>query len=190
MWKYNGRHIREGKAWTDANGIQHPGNWHVWTEQEKEAAGLTWITLDTPPDSRLYNWNQNSDGTITSTAKAIEDVNEVDSTGNPLLYEDGNQIVTKGLKSNLIQEVKAQQASLLSQSDWAVVRKVDTTIEIPANIQAWRDAIRSKATEMEEEIKTAVDTDAIAALFMTYTLEEDGSTVKSGILFDWPSVVE
>jgi hypothetical protein len=78
----------------------------------------------------------------------------------------------------------------LSQSDWAVVRKVDTTIEIPANIQAWRDAIRSKATEMEEEIKTAVDTDAIAALFMTYTLEEDGSTVKSGILFDWPSVVE
>jgi hypothetical protein len=80
MWKYNGRHIREGKAWTDANGIQHPANWHVWTEQEKEAIGLTWITLDTPPDSRLYNWNQNSDGTITSTAKAIEDVNEVDDS--------------------------------------------------------------------------------------------------------------
>jgi hypothetical protein len=48
----------------------------------------------------------------------------------------------------------------LSQSDWAVVRKLDTTTAIPANIQTWRDAIRSKATAMEEEIKTAVDTDA------------------------------
>jgi hypothetical protein len=187
MWKYNGRHIKEGKAWTDDNGIQHPANWYVWTEQEKEAAGLTWITLDTPPDSRLYNWNQNSDGTITSTAKAIEDVNEVDADGNALLDADGNQVVTLGVKSNLIQQVKTQQASLLSQSDWAVVRKVDTTTAIPANIQTWRDAIRSKATAMEEEINTAVDTDAIAELFMTYTLEESGSTIKSGILFDWPT---
>ena len=190
MWKYNGRHIKEGKAWTDDNGIQHPANWYVWTEQEKQAAGLTWITLDTPPDSRLYNWNQNSDGTITSTAKAIEDVNEVDADGNALLDSDGNQVVTLGVKSNLIQQVKTQQASLLSQSDWAVVRKLDTTTAIPANIQTWRDAIRSKATAMEEEIKTAVDTDAIAELFMTYTLEENGSTIKAGILFDWPSLIE
>jgi hypothetical protein len=63
------------------------------------------ITLDTPPDSRLYNWNQNSDGTITSTAKAIEDVNEVDADGNALLDSDGNQVVTLGVKSNLIQQV-------------------------------------------------------------------------------------
>ena len=190
MWKYNGRHIKEGKAWTDDNGIQHPANWHVWTEQEKEAAGLTWLTLDTPPDSRLYNWNQNSDGTITSTAKAIEDVNEVDSTGNPILDEDGNQLITKGVKSNLIQQVKTQQASLLSQSDWAVVRYIDTTVAVPSNIQTWRNAIRSKATEMETAISNATNTDAIAELFMTYTLEENGSITKSGILFDWPSLIE
>jgi hypothetical protein len=190
VWKYNTRTIKEGKAWTDDNGIQHPANWHVWTRQEKETIGMVEIIEQTPPDSRFYTWSQNPDGTITSTPKELEDRNEVDDNGQPILDENGKQLVTKGLKSQFIQEVKTQQASLLSQSDWAVVRKVDTTIEIPANIQAWRDAIRSKATEMEEEIKTAVDTDAIAALFMTYTLEEDGSTVKSGILFDWPSVVE
>ena len=191
MWKYNGRHIKEGKAWTDNNGIQHPANWHVWTEQEKQAAGLTWITLDTPPDSRLYNWNQNSDGTITSTAKAIEDVNEVDTDGEALLDEDGNQVVTFGVKSNLIQEVKTQQASLLSQSDWAVVRKVDTAVAIPANIQTWRNAIRSKATEMETAITNAANTDAVAALFLTYTSNDDGTTTtKSGILYDWPSLEE
>jgi hypothetical protein len=190
MWKYNGRHIKEGKAWTDNNGIQHPANWHVWTEQEKEAVGLVWITLDTPPDSRLYIWSQNSDGTITSTAKAIEDVNEVDEDGNALLDEDGNQVVTLGVKSNLIQEVKTQQASLLSQSDWAVVRYIDTTVAVPSNIQAWRNAIRSKATEMETAITNAEDTEAVAELFVALTVEDDGSITKSGILYDWPELIE
>ena len=190
MWTYNGKKIKEGKAWTDNNGIQHPANWHVWTEQEKQAVGLVWITLDTPPDSRLYKWSQNADGTITSTAKSIEDVNEVDEDGNALLDEDGNQVVTLGVKSNLIQEVKTQQASLLSQSDWAVVRYIDTTVAVPSNIQTWRNAIRSKATEMETAITNAANTDAIAALFLTYTTEDDGSITKSGILYDWPELVE
>jgi hypothetical protein len=39
---------------------------------------------------------------------------------------------------------------------------------------------------METAITNAADTDAIAALFLTYTLEDDGSTTKSGILYDWP----
>lgn len=190
MWTYNGKQIKEGKAWTDNNGIQHPANWHVWTEQEKQAVGLVWITLDTPPDSRLYNWSQNADGTITSTSKAIEDVNEVDEDGNALLDEDGNQIVTLGVKSNLIQGVKTQQASLLSQTDWAVVRYVDTSISIPSNIQTWRNEIRLAAAAMEDQITQAVDIDAVAALFLTYTIEDDGSITKSGILYDWPELVE
>jgi elongation factor P--beta-lysine ligase len=95
-----------------------------------------------------------------------------------------------GVKSKLIQEVKTQQASLLSQSDWAVVRYIDTTVAVPSNIQAWRNAIRSKATEMETAITNAEDIDAIAALFLTYTIEDDGSITKSGILYDWPELVE
>jgi hypothetical protein len=84
--------------------------------------------------------------------------------------------------------VKSQQASLLAQTDWAVVRKADNNTAIPTNIQTWRDAIRTKATEMETAIDDAVDTEAMAALFLTYTIEEDGSTTKSGILYDWPEL--
>lgn len=29
---------------------------------------------------------------------------------------------------------------------------------------------------------------SIAALFLTYTIEDDGSTTKSGILYDWPEL--
>ena len=188
MWQDRGRTIRTGKAWTDDNGVQHPANWHVWSVAEKTAVGLVEIINETPPDSRLYKWLQNSDGTITSTAKSLDDVNQVDRDGNPVLDENGNQIVALGVKSNLKQEVKSQQASLLAQTDWAVVHKADNNTAIPTNIQTWRDAIRTKATEMETAIDGAADTDAMAALFVTYTEEDDGSITKSGILYDWPEL--
>jgi len=189
MWKYNGRTIRTGKGWTDDNGVQHPANWHVWSATEKAAAGLTEVTPETPPDSRLYTWGYQADGvTISKTAKNLNDVNEVDGDGDPILDDGGNQVVTRGVKWNLKQEVKTQQGSLLAQTDWAVVRKADKGTAIPSNIQTYRDAIRTKATEMETAIDNAADTDAVADLFVTYTINEDGSVTKSGILYDWPEL--
>ena len=177
MWKYHGQTIKEGKAWTDLSGVQHPANWHIWPKEHKESLGLVEIIPESPPDSRLYKWSQNPDGTITKTAKDLDD------TGS------GDDIV-RGVKYNLKQEVKNQQGSLLAQTDWAIVRKVDKDIAVPSNIQTWRDAIRTKATEMETAIDNAADTDAVAALFLTYTLNEDGSQTKSGILYDWPELGE
>ena len=177
MWKYHGQTIKEGKTWTDLSGVQHPANWHIWPKEHKESLGLVEIIPESPPDSRLYKWSQNSDGTITKIAKDLDD------TGS------GDDIV-RGVKYNLKQEVKNQQGSLLAQTDWAIVRKVDKDIAVPSNIQTWRDAIRTKATEMETAIDNAADTDAVAALFLTYTLNEDGSQTKSGILYDWPELGE
>ena len=187
MWKYNGRVIREGKSWTDDNGIQHPSNWNIWSADEKAAAGLTEATPETPPDSRLYTWSYQADAvTISKTAKSLADVNQVDENGDPVLDENGDQAVTLGVKSVLKNEVKSQQESLLNQTDWAIIRKADKGTAIPSNIQTYRDAIRTKATEMENAIDGASDTDAVAALFLTYTTNEDGSQTKSGILYDWP----
>lgn len=191
MWKYSGRIIKEHKAWTDDNGVTHPKNWHIWSADEKAAAGLTEATPEMPPDSRLYTWGYQADGvTISKTAKSLTDVNAVDGDGDPILDEDGNQVVNLGVKSSLKQEVKNQQGSLLAQTDWAVVRKADKGTAIPSNIQTYRDAIRTKATEMETAIDNAANTDAVAALFVTYTTNEDGSVTKSGILYDWPVLAD
>jgi hypothetical protein len=188
MWRHTptNTNVHPGKGWTDEQGTQHPGNWYVWSVQEKADHGLVEIVQESPPDSRLYWWSQNDDGTITSTARSVEDVNEVDENGDPLLDDDGVQVVTKGVKSSLIEEVRSQQGSLLSQTDWALVRFVDTTVAVPVNIQTWRNAIRTKATEMEAAIAAAADTDAVAALFVVW----DGDGNKTGILYDWPSLVE
>ena len=183
MWKYSGRTIKEHKAWTDDNGITHPRNWHIWSPSDKAAAGLTEVTQETPPDSRLYTWGYQADGvTISKTAISMTDVGLVDSDGNAVNDDDGNQIMQPGVRSRLKSEVKSQQASLLAQTDWAVVRKSEKTTAIPSNISTWRDAIRTKATAMESAIDGAADTAAVAALFVTF--DADGN--KSGILYDWP----
>ena len=183
MWKYSGRIIKEHKAWTDDNGITHPRNWHIWSPSDKAAAGLTEVTPETPPDSRLYTWSYKADGvTISKTARSLTDVGLVDGDGNAVNDDDGNQIMQPGVRSDLKAEVKSQQGSLLTQTDWAVVRKADKGTAIPSNIQTYRDAIRTKATEMETAIDNAANTDAVAALFVTY--DNDGN--KSGILYDWP----
>ena len=191
MWTYNGKTIKEGKAWTDDNGIQHPANWHVWSKQEKEAIGLVEVIPQAPPDSRLYWWNQNADGTITSTPKELEDVSVTDpDTGSPVLDEKGNQLVQFGVKTQLINEVKSQQGSLLSSTDWAIVRQTDTGISVPANIKSWRDSIRITAGIMENEIAACTSVGAVEKLFLKYTLNADGTTTKTGILYDWPELEE
>ena len=187
MFKYKTQTLKLNRAWTDDNGITHPRNWHIWSTEEKTAAGVTEVVQETPPDSRLYTWGYLADDiTISKTAKSLTDINEVDLKGKPLLDEDGNQVVTLGLKSVFKNEVKSQQESLLSQTDWAVVRKSEKGTAIPSNIATWRDAIRTKATAMEEAIDGAADTAAVAALFLSWDAERN----KSGILYDWPILEE
>jgi hypothetical protein len=54
MWIYNGRVIREGRAWADDNGIKHPASWSRWTAAEKATAGLVDVTVPPQPDARFY----------------------------------------------------------------------------------------------------------------------------------------
>ena len=173
MFKYKTQTLKLNRPWTDDNGITHPRNWHIWSTEEKTAAGVTEVIEDTPPDSRLYTWVMDGNGKITSTAKALDDA----GSGDDLVL---------GVKSSLKNEVKLQQGSLLSQTDWTVVRKSEKSTAIPSNISTWRDAIRTKATAMEEAIDGAADTAAVAALFLSWDV--DGN--KSGILYDWPILVE
>jgi len=184
----HGQTIRPGKSWTDQTGVTHPASWQTYSAAQKAALGITEIVQQPAPDSRLYTWSYNADGTVNSTPKALDDINEVDENGDPLLDEKGQQVVTLGVKSVLIAEVKSQQGSLLAGTDWAIVRKADTGIEVPAAIQQWRNEIRLAAAAMEDQITQAATTDDIAALFLQYTSNSDGSVTKTGVLFDWPEL--
>ena len=189
MWNYNGKVIKEGRAWTDDNGVQHPRNWMVWSANEKADRGLIEVTVQSKPDEKFY-WvtGPNKDGTWTSTERAIEDVNEVDSDGTALLDEDGNQLVTKGLKSQYISQVKVTQGSLLSQTDWAYIRKADNDTAIPSDIQTYRNAVRSAAETIETKITNCSTMDEFQALFVT-PVDSDGTHTGNSPIVDWPESI-
>ena len=106
----------------------------------------------------MYTWSQNADGTINKTAKNLDDTGSGDT-------------LALGVKSTLKKEVSSHQNSLLTQTDWQIVRKADKSTAIDSKVQTWRDAIRTKADEMKTAIDNAADTDAVAALFVVYDSE-------------------
>jgi len=161
MWKYGDKIIRPGKGWVDDNKVRHPSNWHIWSTEEKAKYNIKEVVEDSPPDSRLYRWSQNKDGKITSTAKALDDSEGV-----------------VGLKTTLKNEVKKQQGSLLSQTDWAYIRHYDTGTDVSDNIETWRNAIRAKATEMENAIDNSTDIDAIASLFLSWDEDAEANSMS------------
>lgn len=160
MWKYNGKAIRAGRGWTDNFGVQHPSSWSRWSDSEKTSKGLVWEDDPAPFDSRFY-WSA-------GVARALDDVNEVDNDGNAVLDENGNQVVTPGLKSQWKKQTKATAGSLLAPTDWYVVRKAeDSTTTIPTNVATYRAAVRTASGAIETAIDGAANLTAFMALFDT-----------------------
>ena len=100
-----------------------------------------------------------------ATAKALEDKNEVNKDGTPLLDQDGKQLVTKGLKSNHIARIKAQAAGLLQSTDWYIIRNAESGASIPANISTYRAAVRTKSNDMEALINAVSSVEQLADLY-------------------------
>tara|TARA_A100001201_G_scaffold38696_1_gene40495 strand:- start:890 stop:1423 length:534 start_codon:yes stop_codon:yes gene_type:complete len=147
------------------NDINYPANWlRLSTAQEKKDLGITEVADAPTYDSRFY-WG---DG----TAKALDDINEVDENNDPVLDENGNQVVTLGVKSVLKAQEKATAGSLLSKYDWYVVRKAETSKAIPTTIKTYRTAVRTACLTRETEIDNCADT---AALVILYSSKEDGT---------------
>ena len=152
-YKYSGRIIRAGKAWTDNDGIQHPSNWMLWDDATKAAKGLVWEDDAASFDGRFY-WSA-------GVAKALDDVNEVDEDGNPLM-QDGEQVVTLGLKSNAIATVKAQAGGLLAPTDWMVIKAAEvSSYTVPSATLTYRAAVRTASNTIEAAITAASDLDCV-----------------------------
>jgi hypothetical protein len=175
-YKYSGRIIRAGKAWTDNDGIQHPSNWMLWDAATKAARGLVWEDDPASFDGRFY-WSA-------GVAKALDDVNEVDENGDPLM-QDGEQVVTLGLKSNAIALVKAQAGGLLAPTDWMVIKASEVAdYSLPTDVATARAAVRTASNNIEAAITAASDLAAFMALY-DVPMVDDMPTGNAPIN-DWP----
>jgi hypothetical protein len=174
---YSGRIIRAGKAWTDNDGIQHPSNWMVWDDATKTAKGLVWEDDAASFDGRFY-WSA-------GVAKALDDVNEVDENGDPLM-QDGEQVVTLGLKSNAIALVKAQAGGLLAPTDWMVIKASEVAdYSVDAATLTYRAAVRTASNNIEAAITAASDLAGFMALY-DVPMDSDGNPTGNAPINDWP----
>ena len=145
--------------------VHYPANWlRLSTADEKTALGITEVADAATFDNRFY-WG---DG----TAKTLTDTNEVDENGDPVLDENGDQVVTLGVKSVLKSQEKVTAGSLLARYDWYVVRKAEKSTAIPTAITTYRDGVRTACNTRETEIDNCADT---AALVTLYSFKDDGT---------------
>jgi hypothetical protein len=158
------------------NDIQYPANWiRLASEADKSAIGMTWEADAVRYDDRFY-W----DGNI-NNPKALEDKLEVDQDGNPMyvkvlgvvdgkpaMVDSTERLVTKGLKSNFISQVKTTAGSILAQTDWMVIRKAERNVDIPTAVATYRASVVTKATELETAISAVTTVEQLIALDLSF----------------------
>jgi hypothetical protein len=165
MFLLNGNRLAEGISFYDANGTQYPPQWlNVSTEEQKAAIGITWVADPVPVDTRFY-WD-------TDLPKALEDKLEVKEDGSPLykqvydkatesMVDTTEQVVTKGLKSQFVAQVKDTAGKLLASTDWYVIRKAERSIDIPSDIALKRTQIITESNRLETDIQASTTVEAL-----------------------------
>lgn len=179
MFLLNGQPLAVDTPFT-ANDIQYPANWlRLASQAEKEAIGITEVADAVRADDRFY-WN----GDV-NLPKALEDKEESDKDGNPLyvkvlstdadgkpvMVDSTERLVTKGLKSNFIAQVKQTAGSILAQTDWMVIRKAERDVAIPADVVAYRASVVAKADELESAISACETVEELAQLNLSFPQE-------------------
>ena len=168
--------------------IQYPkGVFNLWTKSQREAIGIYEIVWDSSKkkDETWYiNTNVSyafANGKVTASYGNATAKKHADTLWTAQDESDGKgtegELAYRGLKYNLIQTVKQQANTLLSETDWYVTRKYEKSTAIPSNVTTWRNGIRSKQAEMETAITNASDTPALETLY-AYTKQEDDSVTR------------
>lgn len=69
----------------------------------------------------------------------------------------------------MISQTNSFAYGILSPTDWYVTREVETGLSVPANITAWRQAIRDSAEQKAEQVEVCETKDDLN----TYTQSEE-----------------
>ena len=136
MFTLNGKPVNIYRPYTAPDGTKFP---NLRDPAIREQLGVVEVP-DAPYFDQRFWWG-------VGNPKLLDDREEVDEQGNPLyvkvlgevngepaMVDSDERLVTKGLKSQWIAQVKATAGSLLAQTDWMVIRKAERNIDVPASV--------------------------------------------------------
>jgi hypothetical protein len=137
MFLLDGKPLSPDRAFTHA-GIQYPANWlRLSTLAEKRAIGITEVPDPPTWDERFY-WGYDADG--------------------HLIPKDHGELV-----KTWIAQTRQTANSLLTPTDWMVVREADNGTTVNPDWKMWREAVRLASNEKVLHIGTTNDTPDLAA---------------------------
>ena len=160
--------------------VRYPAKiFSVWSMSELNAIGIYEVITDSSnrKDEKWYiNTNESyafADNQVTrswgtATAKAHADTlfTAQDKTDDKIPEgKNVGDVATRGLKYNLIKDLKTTVANELAKTDWYITRNTEKSTAIPSNISTHRDAVRTKQASMETQILNASDTPALETLY-------------------------
>mgnify|MGYP003133490824 CR=1 FL=1 len=165
--------------------VRYPAKiFSLWSQSELNSIGIYEVITDSTnkkDEAYYYNTNEEynyADGQVTrswgtATPKRLEDEDAVDKNGDPVLDDDGVQLINYGLKTEKKRIVKQQASGLLEKTDWYVVKATEVAdYNVPENITTFRADVRSKSNEMESQIDACNSVEELETL---YTRDQNGT---------------
>lgn len=155
----NGTPLEEGADIT-INGFTYPYSWLEGTSPSIRASLGIEMVGDVNYDIKYY-WSANN-------PKNLDDVEEVDEGGNPLyvkvwdpeaglygeMVDSDVRLVTKGLKTTSIEEIKIRTNELLKLTDFYIIRNAVEGLTIPESVSTYRAAVIAESVRIQEAIPT------------------------------------
>lgn len=163
-FQLNGKPIDIYRPYTTESGIKYP---NLRDPAIRADLGVEEVADEPTYDQRFY-WGVDN-------PKLLDDREEVDEQGNPLWVQEYNpltetmqntnvRLVTKGLKSQWIAQIKQTAGTLLAQTDWMVIRKAERDVAIPDATVAYRAAVVAEADRLEAAIAACDNVESLIAV--------------------------
>jgi len=138
MFILRGQPLSPDVAFIDINDIQRPANWlRLASPEERLEAGITEVPDPPTWDQRFY-WGYDQDG--------------------QLIPKDHAQLVEQWT-----QQTRHTANTLLTPTDWVIIREADNGIPADPVIKTWREEIRLACGSKVYEIEQTTDTPVLAA---------------------------
>jgi hypothetical protein len=138
------------------DGTSYPANWLRLASPEARAAiGITEVTLQPRPDDRFY-WVSGPDdnGDYTAIPKDLTT-----------------------LKTTWTAQFKQTAWSMLSGSDWMIVRKSEDGTAVPADWTSYREAVRTTCQLAITDLEATTDIDAFIASVTSVQWPKDPNAI-------------
>ena len=74
-----------------------------------------------------------------------------------------------GVKTEYINRINESTNSLLKETDWYVIRKIERSIDIPSNVTSYKEAIITESKRLTSGISSARNVAAVADLIDSYS---------------------